>query len=346
MWLLSSLPSVKGCGRSLLRDAGAASVMVGPDGAGYAGLNRCSSVSACAVCSARIRQGRSEQIEAAGVEWLNRGGQLAFLTLTLPHDRADALADTLGVIRKAWRSVQQSKGYRDQREGRLFGFVRSLEVTRGANGWHPHVHVLLFLDASCGAAGLDALTDAMRSAWDRAVVKAGYRKPSAAHGVRAQLVHDRNDGAGSLARYLTKVQDEFGGGTWGVGAEMVRGDLKAGKRAGSRVPFEIAVSAAAGNPADLLLWHEYEQATKGVRIVEASRGLLAALYVEEVEDDEVSDVDEDAVEVARINAEDWRLVCRYGADCDVLEAAEVEGAAGVERVLAALRLRAGLVLSG
>jgi hypothetical protein len=69
------------------------------------------------------------------------------------------------------------------------------------------------------------------------------------------------------------------------------------------------------------------------------------LYVEEVEDDEVSDVDEDAVEVARINAEDWRLVCRYGADCDVLEAAETDGAAGVERVLAELRLRAGLCLS-
>lgn len=340
LWLLTSLKSVRGCGRSLVRGESAVSVNRSGDGSGYGGLARCSSVSSCPVCSARIRQGRADQIDAAGLEWLNRGGQLAFLTLTMPHDRPDPLEGTLSALKQGWRDVQQNKAFRAAKVGRLFGQVRAIEVTRGESGWHPHMHILLFLEATVGSDGLDALTGAVTSAWNASILRSGFRSPSAAHGVNVQLVESRDQGK-QLARYLTKVQDDFGAGSWGVGAEMTRGDLKAGKRKASRVPFEILANVVeTGHAGDLVLWHEYEAAMRGVRVIEPSRGLLDALGVKDLPDEQIDEWGEDCETVTTISAADWKLVCRYGADSDILDLVDAGGgAAEVERLLAGLRER-------
>ena len=45
-------------------------------------------------------------------------------------------------------------GHHEGRQG-FKGLIRSLEVTHGANGWHPHTHELWFLKGS--AEGLQSL---------------------------------------------------------------------------------------------------------------------------------------------------------------------------------------------
>ncbi len=96
---MSSITSVKGCGRNVLMPrtggSGAVELRVGQDGrAGYSGVQLCSSLWACPCCSARIREERSQMIEQAGLQHLRNGGALYFLTLTMPHDGNDQLGDT------------------------------------------------------------------------------------------------------------------------------------------------------------------------------------------------------------------------------------------------------------
>ncbi|PRW75701.1 protein rep, partial [Pseudomonas fluorescens] len=68
------------------------------------------------------------------------------LTLTVPHGLGDDLSGLLEQIHKAWRSTSTSRAGKKLRKllG-VRGTIRALEVTPGSNGFHPHLHVLLFL---------------------------------------------------------------------------------------------------------------------------------------------------------------------------------------------------------
>ena len=66
-----------------------------------------------------------------------------FLTLTVRNCPLDELRATLGVMGKAWGRMSRRKVFP------VLGWVRSVEVTRSANGdAHPHYHCLLAVPAS------------------------------------------------------------------------------------------------------------------------------------------------------------------------------------------------------
>jgi len=344
LWRLSSLPSVQACSRSVLAHQGYVGVEVGGGVAGLSGLQSCSSVSACPCCSARIREARARTIEAAGIAHLRAGGRLVFVTLTLPHDTGDALADLLDTVLGGWTYLQTDRTWRDlgERFGvdlggrrRRVGFVRSLEVTHGRSGWHPHVHALLFLDGSAGPYAAAALADCLRSTWQEYVTGRGWRLPQQ---LDVQAVAGRTGHAG-LLRYLSKVQDQWAEPAdcrWSLGREMARGDRKRGRRWHTRLPFQLAASAAEGSVRDLRLWHEYERATKGRRVITASQGLFRMLGVAEVVDELAPEV-VDAVEVAQIEPADWKRVVRFRAVVRVYRAAEAGGGPAVHELLDQLR---------
>ncbi|MGN6600792.1 MAG: protein rep, partial [Actinomycetes bacterium] len=117
--------------------------------ASYAGLQTCESPWVCPMCSAKIRHRRALALSRAVVDWVGTGGGLLFPTLTLAHLKRDGLDVTLGHLLAAWRSVMKSGTWRRlcKRLG-LAHSVRAVEVTYGLNGWHPHLHVLLFTVAA------------------------------------------------------------------------------------------------------------------------------------------------------------------------------------------------------
>jgi hypothetical protein len=70
------------------------------------------------------------------------------------------LLDVLAAVTHSWRKLQSQKAYRSFRKN-MIGSIKALEITWGPNGWHPHLHVLLFLnpgldpcEAELGASGL------------------------------------------------------------------------------------------------------------------------------------------------------------------------------------------------
>jgi hypothetical protein len=349
---ISSLPSVQCCGRTVLMHQGFVGVEVpvvaGEGRAGFTGLQTCGSVSSCPVCSPNEREQRAATIEAAALAHLRSGGELVFMTLTLPHDKGDSLRALLTTLTDGWKSLQDSAEWRalcdvigiefasspNRQLRRRIGFVRAVEVTEGMNGWHPHLHLLLFVKAMNGRR-FRVLQRIVRDQWQTAVIRDGWRLPEQFDFQRVIGVKN----AEGLARYLSKLDDQYVPGTpqWGVHREMTRGDRKKGRRWHTRSPFQIAESAAGGHGGDLVLWHEYEQATKGKKIITPSQGLFAHLGAADLAAQLAVDTRGETYTAAEIDPADWRIVIRFKARGDVLAAAALGGGQAVDDLLSRLR---------
>ena len=280
--------------------------------AGYAGVERCSSIWACPHCSAVIRAGRAAEIEQAVKAHQKTAGEVLFFTGTVRHHRGDELATTLDAVLMGWKKMLQSRGWaRLKKAYGLSGYVRAIEVTHGENSWHPHVHGLLFLDEPVPAECWDELRGLLFELWADSVVKAGAKRPT-----EKGLDLRRLDGDGRvLSAYLAKVQDEhkekYRASTWGVGAEMSRSDVKRG-RTGSISPFELLDDDLDGYSGDerARLWREYYSATKGRRAITWSRGLKKRYDVGEKTDEQIQDEAESTILVWRTHADFYREVLR------------------------------------
>jgi len=300
------------------------------------GLQTCGSVWSCPVCSPKVRQARAVQIERLGVMHLEAGGGLEFATFTMSHKRSDSLADTLDTVLNGWRAVQRNRAVvRAFARLGVVGFVRACEITRGRNGWHPHLHNLLFTVRPLTSDERDQLQAVLYSAWRSYVLKRGFSEPSEARGVLLREVN-LSRGCDGLAAYLTKVQDTYDQSST-IAREMARGDLKQGRKT-SRTPFEVAASAADGVAVDVALWHEYEGATKGRRAIYVSSSLTALYGVEDQADDVLAAAD-DGVAVAALDASEYRLVVLYKARARLLDLAERGGTEAVYEGLHALSRR-------
>ena len=338
---------LKGCGRSAI--AGGVGVVLNSGVAHMTGLATCGKIHLCPVCSAKIRAARSEEIDTACAAWQEAGHGLAMMTLTLRHYRRMQL----GSLRKRERSglvaVQHDAwitafGHRAgkmwqrlQADFGITGYVRVWECTTGADhGWHPHFHVLLFLDAPWSEDQRAAFEGAARARWNRSVQKAGGYRPND-RGVRVDV--PRPEDAQQFGRYLFKSQDgKARFEKWAPGNELARADLKTGRKA-SRMPFEVAQGAADGLADDVPLWHEYEHATHGIRAMYWSNGMRAKLAelvdLDDRTDEEIAEEEIGGEGLALIPAETWyEFVLRYrGRALELLLAAEAGGVSGVRRLV-------------
>lgn len=321
-------PRVCSCGTAV---AGAVGLHRGDTGAYFSGVARCSSIWACPVCSAKIRAERAADVEAAVNGWQAQGGALVFVTLTLRHKAGDPLALTLGAALEAWRRLLQGKAWQrfSDRHG-VRGYVRALEVTHGtANGWHPHVHALFFLDRPLEGTALEEFRATMFDRWARYVVAAGARMPSELRGVD---VRPADSHGLVVAQYLAKVQDEGAAKTQRVSNELTRLDAKAA-RGGSLTPFELLDRAQPGDVLDdaerARLWAEFYTATHGRRAITWSRGLRELTMPEapeELTDEEAADEHDDAAHLmGTIPANVWRQDLQNHPDrlTDLLDAVEM-----------------------
>jgi hypothetical protein len=249
------------------------------------------------------------------------GGSLNLVTFTLPHDQCDrleplyhAVSDSYRYVRSGaeWQKIKKRIGY--------VGEIRALEVTVGANGWHPHLHVLLFTDRALSAAELDDLRAYFLRRWSKSVVRFGYREPTAEHGVTIVESH-RDD-------YLAKM---------GLADELVNGGSKEA-RGESRTPLQVLADfAETGDTADLDLWREWVLAMHGARHLTWSRGLRERYAEEHYKTDEEIVAESEGAEeqVAVIAAETWRraVVADSSVMWRLLDAAEAGDRAAVEEVL-------------
>ena len=328
------------CGREVL--GGAVGVKINSGVAHFSGLETCGSIWVCPVCQAKIRVRRGDEIAAGAAHHIASGGDVKWLTATLRHEEADTLPRTLGLIREGWRALWSGKAaVIDRRRYGSIGHIAVKEVTHGANGWHPHVHAAVMLERVITLEEHFEWWCRLRDRWDAFLVKSGWQACDPRYGLRFDFVNLSHTQA--LAAYIAKLQDGKG-----LGNEAARADLKTGRN-GSRTPLQILADFGTwGNAADLELWHEYEQATRGVHAIRWSRGLKKRLLPDVVEqsDEEIAAEEVGGDTIAYLLPHTWYRICDIpGAEATILRAVEADGFAGLIGVITQLRLAADGVIT-
>ena len=297
----------------------------------FSGLQVCASVWACPVCAAKISERRRAELVTAVALAKSMDMQVKLLTLTVPHGLGDDLPMLLEQIRSAWRRTTTGRAGKQFRKllG-IKGTIRALEVTHGQNGFHPHLHVLLFLEQD---ATNNCIQGLFTPIWQDACVKSGLPRPSDAHGCRV-------DDGSQAAAYASK---------WGLESEMTKSHTKQGRN-GSRTPWDFLrafLVKSEGWEQSAHLFRTYAAAFKGQRQLYWSNGLRALLALgEEASDEEVAAVQEDnARMLAELTDDQWRAILRTKSETLVLDMAE-EHPQALPVLLASILERSTRIQSG
>ena len=277
---------------------------------------RCGSVWACPVCALQIKAERADDVRRL-VEWHGQGN-VYLVTLTVRH----GLGDDLGAIRRgvarAWRRVQQGAPWqRWKRDVGMVGSVRALEVTHGANGFHPHLHLLL-LGRPMDPAVQESARRWLSMRWQLAVAAELGRDavPNDRRGCDWRPCHS--------ADYVQKL-----------GLELTDPATKRA-RGENRAPLQIAYDfTQTGDEADLNRWLAYCEGMKGAKQLTWTKGLRAAAQLGEEKTDEEIVEGEDGVETTlyAIPGKVWDAI-RDKPDMmlKLLEAAERDDVARIEQL--------------
>lgn len=313
------LPRTFWCGHKLGAQGGRVDVKRDPahGQAHYSGVKFCGSVWACPVCSAIIRRQRAQEVAEAVSRWQTQGHGLYLVTATLKHHRGDDLRTLLDVLTKAWRATVSGKAWQEFKKSfGIRGYVKSLEITHGENGWHPHLHLLVFADGDATEQGADVLGSMILPRWQRYVTKLGGRLPNS-HGVDVRPVDDKGRAAAS---YITKLADESG-----IALEIARADDKESSFARSVTPFQLLDE---DTPKCRALWSNYLEATKGRSSITFSRGLrkLLGMVSEKTDAEIVADLEDVGEKVAEFEAEAYEAARRGGATLGAVLSAIERGA--------------------
>lgn len=274
----------------------------------YHGLQVCAMPWACPVCASKISERRRAEVFKGMKQAEVLGLQVALVTLTVPHGLGDDVSSVVDGMSAAWTRLWQGRQGMEFRESLgLFGHIRALEVTHGANGFHPHFHALMFFHPAQVHPGA---WEKFGPRWQTVAVRSGLPRPSDERGCKI-------DDGKKAAAYVAK-------GVWGLESELTKGHVKTGKK-GSRTPFDLLRAYMAGDKAAGALWRVYVDAFTGRRQLHWSVGLKKLLAIADLSDDEIANKpdDERSLLQASITDEQWRLIYRRGFESAVLDLAEV-----------------------
>jgi hypothetical protein len=259
----------------------------------YAGLGVCGSVWVCPVCAAKISERRRAELVAAVDTWKDRGGHLAFLTLTVKHTPH---SKPFELLEKLMQMVDRLKSGRNRLAvlvPGLVGSIRALEVTHGAHGWHPHLHILLFCES---AVDLREIRDRLWVQWSKLHHEFGLGRAS-------KEAFGLQDGE-HAAKYASK---------WGIPEEMTKGQFKTAKSKAGRTPFSLLDDYLKGDKQAGALFVEFAKTFKGRRQLWWSKGLRSHLGLQQEKTDEqlAQSVEAEDRKLAGITDKQWAVILRH-----------------------------------
>jgi hypothetical protein len=274
---------------------------------------------------------RAVEIGAALV-WASETGQhVIWGSLTCWHNSYSPLRDLIEIQRAAWRSVVNSRFWRESDslswphshgpecvrpcrrkrdreivDGGLTGYIRASELNVGPNGWHPHFHPLLIHSGS--AVRASAFADAVVDQWVYGIEQAGG--VAMRDGAQLLRVLSPGEAVEHLGDYMTK---QTYAAQKRLGLEAVWSQSKYGRGRPSQTVahWSLLDGIGAGLVDDVDSWHELEAATRGHRMISWSRGLRQLANVGEEASDEDIAAEEIGTEddtVAIITANGWSVL--------------------------------------
>jgi hypothetical protein len=174
-----------------------------------------------------------------------------------------SLPDILAAEQRAHKALSRNRQLAEfKREVANYTYIRALEVKFSyANGWHPHLHELLFFDRPLTKQETTKFTSLVESVWIESVTKSLGRSPKA--GVAANLITLPN---GDASQYVTKMS-----------AYICKTDgSHDDKPTHSYEPLELLQQGKVAK------WQEFATAMKGKRSIVASVDLLKDLLFKEI----------------------------------------------------------------
>jgi hypothetical protein len=300
----------------------------------------CANFWACPVCSAKISERRREELERGISMVMNAGGGVYHMLLTVPHTRSVKPLELVAALLKAYERLCSGKYALSRLIPGYLGFVRSLEVTYGVNGWHPHLHVLIFTEEALTPSQVDLMRHSIWAKWEARVFKLLAKLPSrkafsfdsAVCGSFEEKDFDQLDGEHvhicPVTGYVTKFGTDRELGEiikkrrrWGAADELTKANLKTGGRDGGRSPWQLLADFQQGDIEAGMLWKEFVVAFKGRAQLYWSQDLRSKLGLDdELTDEQVaaSTTAEDLL-LARITDVHWKIILARDLRGEVLE---------------------------
>lgn len=289
----------------------------------FVGLQTCGSVWTCPVCANRIQEVRRLEIAQAMKYFYSKKKQAVMITFTFPHTASDSLKELLTKFSKALSAFKSSAPWEKFKKKHGFeGLIRSLEVTRGGNGWHPHTHELFFVNQEVDEL---AFKHWCVERWLAVCIRAGLVDANDIDKQEAFISHSLDFKFNcSTSDYLAKFDDNA---HWGADREMAKASSKKGKNSGMH-PFELAFM----NYHQLFI--EYTEAIKGKAQIFWSRGLKEKVGLKDIDDAEIAETETEEKEQDRfigdLDKDAWYQVTSKELRADVLD--KIEENKSIEKI--------------
>lgn len=278
--------------------------------AAYGGLQTCKSVWACPVCASRIAVEKGQEILKA-LEWAKRENLApAMIALTASHSIGMALGYFMGKFKLSWNMFSGHSRWRKfKKKYGIKHYIVNREITRGNNGWHYHMHMLLFLDfGALKAAAADSLQADLETLWLECLEK---HELSGIEGIALNVSAHKNVGQ----TYLTKIGITISEKDGKLEYEMTASESKSGKSV-----WDILRHSYYGDDEASRLYIEFVQAMSDTNFITFSHGLSALLENIELPEHE-GIASNQKTDFAEISPYWWKIVRRCGAMGKLLEQA-------------------------
>jgi hypothetical protein len=252
---------------------------------------------------------RQQEVRQAMTEWR---GAVYMIAFTSPHYRGDDLGGLRKRITGAWSKMLSGAPWKRLRARYgLKGYIRALEITWGnANGWHPHLHALFFLDRELTEAERETLEGALFDRWNAIGEREGA-KPCK----RSLFQLDRVATPEAAGDYVAK---------WGADHEITHLHAKRA-RGGGMTPWDLLDLADKGGARARRLFQTYAKATFRARHLTWSKGLKDAVGLLDRDDAELA-AEAKGETVLVIDGQDADRLRKAGRIPRLLEVAEAGGA--------------------
>ncbi len=291
----------------------------------FQGVMRCGSLWTCPICAPIVAKRRAKEIAHAIDQAHQKGQKVLFVTFTFRHQRNETLQDNLKAM-----STARAKFWAGNPATRLktrFGIVGRItatEVTHGEeNGWHPHIHELIFVDQY---ADETELSNVFFDRWSAIATKCGLGTPIRERGVTVRHVCDSVEAISKYAVFGSEL----------ASTELTSAHTKQGRK-GGRTPWELLRDATNGDKRSAWLWKEFAEAFYGRATVYWSKGLKDLYSIEELSDEDHLNGEDQELEqhqeVIKLYKFDLYLLRKYKARNGALQIAELLGERGVRAFL-------------
>lgn len=320
---------VQWCLRRFLPGRQVVDIVHAPDrqSAYYYGLIRCSKLWECPVCAAKItEQRRIELVELLDNQKLTiplipenkllmlPRFHLAMLTFTLAHHAGESADTVLDRLQGSYSEFTRGRWFQGFKSTYFMrGYLRALEITHGASGWHPHFHVLLFLESQPTDETTMQMEHDARIRWMKVTRK---------HGGVADYTTGCQLDVGHYELYAAKLAGDKELRGWTLESEVMKQPVKHGRN-GNRTMTDLLIAYVGGDIAAGVLWSEAVSALHGRQHLTPSNGLWKLLGRELKSEREQSEDETTANDrvLASLTWAQWSCVLRHDRRGEVLAVA-------------------------